>query len=383
MQVGVTTEQRELAAVVRSFLDARAPEAVLRRLLDDDLGWEPDTWSTAAHQLGLHGLAIPEAFGGSGFGAVELGVCFEQTGRVLWSAPFFSTVGLAAPLLLALADDDVNKEYLPGIAAGELTATVALSEADGGWDPERVTTRAERGPHGWTLTGDKAYVPDGHAADLLLVVARTPHGGTGVFAVDGADAPGLDRRRVRSLDPTRRLGTVSLRNTPGRLVGDHEPGLPGLRRALDVSAALLAAEQVGGTARVLEMAVAYARDRHQFGRPIGSFQAVKHRCAGMLVALEGARSAAYAALHAVAVPGPDGDHGLARAASLARSFCSEAYTRAAADNLHVHGGIGMTWEHPAHLYLKRARSSEQILGAPSFHRRRLSTLIWAPTASAS
>lgn len=378
MNLTLTGEQRELAAVVRSFLAVHAPESELHRLIAEDRGWEPEGWRISAAQLGLQGLAIPEEFGGAGFGVVELGLCFEEMGRALWSAPFFSSIGLAAQLLLAIADDEANKEYLPGIASGDILAAVALSEDSCRWDPAGIETRAELGPHGWRLTGDKTYVPDGHTADVLLVVARTPHGGTGVFAVDCASASGLERRRVRSLDPTRGLATVTLRNTPARLLADGEQAVSGLRRALDVSAALLAAEQVGGTARVLEMAVQYARDRHQFGRPIGSFQSVKHRCATMLVALEGSRSAAYAALQAAAADDPD----LTRTASLAKAFCSEAFTRCASDNLHVHGGIGMTWEHGAHLYLKRARSSELILGSPSFHRRRLATLIWPGTASA-
>nr|WP_211177486.1 acyl-CoA dehydrogenase family protein [Pseudonocardia acidicola] len=364
----MSAEQAELAAVLRSFLDDRAPESEVRRLMDDERGWDPATWARLASEIGVQGLAIPEAYGGSGFGLIELGVAFEEMGRALLGAPFLSSVGLAAATLLAAGDEDACSEFLPAIASGETVATLALTEESGSWVESAVSTRARRGAAGWTVTGDKTNVLDGHTAGLLLVIARSAVG-IGVFAVD-ADTPGVTRTALPTLDQTRKQARIELRAAPARLIGEDGAGWAAVEHALRVGAVLLAAEQVGGAAAALDMAVQYAKDRHQFGRPIGSFQAIKHKCADMLVQLEAARSAAYYGLWAAASDSAEAP----AVASLAKSYCSEAYTFCAGENMQIHGGIGFTWEHPAHLYLKRAKSSETLLGSPAFHRERLATL---------
>jgi alkylation response protein AidB-like acyl-CoA dehydrogenase len=397
-------EQEELRHGVRRFLAERSPEAEVRRLMATDEGYEPAVWEQMAEQLGLHGLAIPEAYGGSGFTYVELTVVFEEMGRALLCAPFFASVALAANLLLVSGDEGAKHDYLPGIAAGTTIATVALAEAAGRWDEAGIGLVAERSGGvgersggvgersggvagagggvagragagvagaggGWALSGEKHYVLDGHVADLILVPART-RSGVSVFAVERG-AAGLSATLVPTMDQTRKQARVAFERTPARLVGVEGAGWPAVSAMLDLGALSLAAEQVGGAQRVLEMAVEYAKARVQFGRPIGSFQAIKHRCADMLVEVESARSAAYYAGWAAA----EGRDDLPAVASLAKSYCSEAYFHAAAENIQIHGGIGFTWEHPAHLYFKRAKSSELLFGDPAYHRELLAQRI--------
>jgi len=370
MDFSFSAEQRELGGVVRSFLGRHWAETEVRRLLDDPLGWDRATWRRLAIELGLQGLAVPERFGGSGFGPVELGVVFEELGRALAGGPFLASVGLATTALLASGDEEACERYLPGLAAGEQVATLALTEDDGSWDIDDVATRAAKGPGGWELTGVKNYVLDGCSADLLLVVARST-AGVGLFAVDAAGAgTTLERTPLTTFDPTRRQARVELRATPARLVGTDGGGTAAVEQALRTGAVLLAAEQVGIAAWALDTAVAYSGIREQFGRPIGSFQAIKHKCSDMLLRLEGARSASAFALWAAAERPAE----LPQAAAIAKSYCSEAASFCAGQCLQVHGGIGFTWEHPTHLYLKRAKSAESLLGSPARHRAELARL---------
>jgi alkylation response protein AidB-like acyl-CoA dehydrogenase len=362
-------EQEELRKAVRRFLEDKSPETEVRRLMDTTDGYDPAVWSQMAEQLGLQGLAIPEEFGGSGFGYVELIVVLEEMGRALLCAPYFSSVALAANLLLASGDDGAKKDYLPGIASGATVAAVALAETSGRWDEEGVTLEAAKTGDAWTLTGEKLYVLDGHTADLILVVARTP-AGVSVFAVDKA-ASGLTATALSTMDQTRKQARLTFESTPARLIGTDGTGWAAVSKMLDLAAVALAAEQVGGAQKVLEMAVEYAKVRVQFGRPIGSFQAIKHKCADMLLEVESAKSAAYYAGWAAA---EDNDE-LPVVASLAKSYCSEAYFHATAENIQIHGGIGFTWEHPAHLYFKRAKSSELLFGDPTYHRELLAQRI--------
>jgi alkylation response protein AidB-like acyl-CoA dehydrogenase len=315
-----------------------------------------------ADQLGLQGMAVPEAFGGAGFGFRELCVVFEEMGRALLPSPFFATVALAAITLLETGDEEAQKRHLPALAAGELIATVALSEERGGWDDAAVHLRADPTGSGWVLSGVKRFVPDGHVSDLLLVVARAAEG-ISLFAVDPA-APGCSIEVELSLDQTRRLTRVSLTSTPAVLIGQAGQAWEPVRRAQRFAAVALAAEQLGGAQRLLEMTVEYVKLRHQFGRPVGSFQAVKHRLADMLVEIESARSAAEDAARAVT----ERDDGVELAASVAKAVCSDAYLHAAQAAIQLHGGIGFTWEHAAHLYFKRAKSSQLLLGSPAEHR---------------
>ncbi|MEV0636121.1 acyl-CoA dehydrogenase family protein [Streptomyces sp. NPDC050619] len=368
MDLTFSEEQDELRKVVRSFLAKYSDEAQVRRLAADPRGHDPVVWRRMAGELGLQGLAVPEEYGGLGFGYADLGIVFEEAGRALLCGPYFATVALAAEALLRCDDEQARRDLLPGIASGETVATLALTEDSGRWDEPGIRLTARDTADGWRLTGTKTYVPDGHLADLLLVAART-RSGISLFAVD-ADAPGLKRMHLPTLDQTRKQARIELTDTPARLLGPEGGAWPALERTIATAAVLLATEQVGAAAAALDAAVAYAKLREQYGRPIGSFQGIKHKCADMLMELESARSAAYGGLWALDA----GDETeIAIGAALAQTVCSEAFTKVAGDNIQVHGGIGFTWEHPAHLYLKRAKSSEALLGTPSYHRELLAT----------
>jgi alkylation response protein AidB-like acyl-CoA dehydrogenase len=296
-------------------------------------------------------------------------VVLEEMGRVLGGGPYFATAVLAVQTLLAApAGDRVAAELLSGICAGGLTATLAAAGPGGRWDEAGVTLRAAQAAGGWQLTGAAAFVPDGATADVILAAARTP-AGISLFAVPRA-AEGLTRTPLPAIDQTRKQARLDCTAVPGRLIGNDGAGWDVIGRGLRRAAVGLAAEQAGGAQRVLDMMVEHARTRHQFGRPIGSFQAVQHACAGVLVDVEAARSAAYYGLRAAAAqPAGPADAGaeaeLAAVASLAKAFCSEAYRHAADTAIQVFGGTGLTWEHPVQLYFKRARSSEVLLGAPA------------------
>ncbi|MDQ6614096.1 MAG: acyl-CoA/acyl-ACP dehydrogenase [Actinomycetota bacterium] len=374
MNLAFSDEQEELRRSLRRFLADKSPESEVRRLMDTETGYDPQVWAQMAEQLGLQGLAIPEEYGGSGFSFVELVVVMEEMGRALLCAPFFSSVILAGGALMACGDDHAKKELLPGIASGEVLATLALTEDSGRWDEGGVTAvaRAAGDPEGgYVLDGHKTFVFDGHVADVILVAARVDGGaGVSLFAVDGR-APGLERHAMPTMDQTRKQARLVFSSVTARLIGAEGGAWPVVARALDRGAIALAAEQVGGAQRVLEMSVEYAKVRVQFGRPIGSFQAVKHKCADMLLAVESAKSAAYYAAWAAA----EDNEEVPVMASLAKAYCSEAYFQAASDNIQIHGGIGFTWDHPAHLYFKRAKSSELILGDPAYHRELLAQRI--------
>jgi len=363
MDFTLTDEHKELKQTVRRFLEAKSNEQAVRATMDTERGYDADVWRLMAEQ-GLQGLIVPERHGGVGYGHVELMLVMEEMGAALLCAPYLSSAVVATCAVLECADDAAKDALLPGMASGETLATLAFVEPAGRWDIGAVEMKAAKQGASWTLDGAKSFVLDGHVADVLLVVARTPDG-LGVFRVD-AEASGVSRTSVPTLDLTRKLADVSFAGTPASLVSAGD-ATRGLERAIARSVAALAAEQVGGAQRCLDMSVDYARTRLQFGRAIGSFQAIKHRCADMLVHVEFARSAAYYASFAAAEEADD----LAVAASLAKSYCSEAFFRAAADTIQIHGGMGFTWEHPAHLYFKRAKSSQTLFGSPVGHRARL------------
>jgi alkylation response protein AidB-like acyl-CoA dehydrogenase len=367
MNFAFSEEQEELRRTVRSFLEQKSPEAEVRRLMETDEGYDPAVWRQMGEQLGLQGLAIPEEFGGSGYSFVELAIVVEEMGRRLLAAPFFSSSVLAAEALLQSGDDAAKKEHLPGIATGETIATVAFTEESGRWDEDGITATASPAGDGWTITGVKSYVLDGHVASLLLVAARTG-AGVSLFAVDGA---ATTRTALPTMDQTRKQARVELSGVPATLVGTEGQGWSVLERVLDRAVVALAAEQAGGAQFVLDMAVQYAKDRVQFGRQIGSFQAIKHKCADLLCKVESAKSAAYYAAFCVA---EDNDE-VPAVAALAKAYCSEAYFNVAAENIQIHGGIGFTWEHPAHLYFKRAKTSELLFGDPAHWRELLAQRI--------
>jgi alkylation response protein AidB-like acyl-CoA dehydrogenase len=368
MSVGYSQEHDELRQVVREFLMQRSPSREVRRLMEAGEGRDDETWAMLTGQVGLSGIAVPARYGGAGYGPVELGIVLEEMGRALLVAPYFSTVVLAGQALAASGDEEAMARWLPGIAEGSLTAALAIAEESGSWDLAEVTATAEPAGESWTVSGGKLYVVDGHTADLLLVVARTP-GGHGVFGVEG-DAPGVERARLDTLDLTRPLASVTLRGARAVRVGASRDTEAWLSQVTDLVLAALAAEQLGGAARCLDLSVEYACVREQFGRPIGSFQAIKHKCANLLLEVESGRSAVSQATAAVAVGEPDAS----LAATLAYVHCSAAFTHAAKECIQIHGGIGYTWEHDAHLYLRRAKSSELFFGPPARQRARLAAL---------
>ena len=369
MNFAFTEEQEELRKTVRAFLEAKSPESAVREQMETDDGFDPAVWAQMGEQMGLQGLHIPEEFGGSGYSYVELGIVLEEMGRALLCAPFFSSVVLAANTLLHSGDDAAKKTYLPGIASGETKATLAFTEPSGKWDEAGITMPAAGSGGEFTLSGTKMFVLDGHTADVIIVAARTAKG-VSLFAVDGA-ATGLTRTALSTMDQTRKQAKLEFADTPATLIGADGEGWTVLSTVLDLAAVGLAAEQVGGAQKVLEMAVEYAKVRVQFGRPIGSFQAIKHKCADMLLEVESAKSAAYYGMWCAAEMNDE----LPSVASLAKAYCSEAYFHATAENIQIHGGIGFTWEHPAHLYFKRAKSSELLFGDPTYHRELLAQRI--------
>jgi alkylation response protein AidB-like acyl-CoA dehydrogenase len=366
MNFAFTEEQEELRKTVRAFLEAKSSEEAVREQMETDNGFDDAVWAQMGEQMGLQGLAIPEEFGGSGYGYVELGIVLEEMGRSLLCAPFFSTVVLAANALILSGDDAAKQAHLPGIAAGTTKATVAFTEPNGKWDESGIEAIADADGK---ITGTKSFVLDGNTADLIIVAAKTA-AGTSLFAVAG-DAAGLTKTALSTMDQTRKQAKLDLDGVQGTLIGTDGGGWDILQGMLDLAAVGLAAEQVGGAQMVLDMAVEYAKVRVQFGRPIGSFQAIKHKCADMLLEVESAKSAAYYGMWCAAEMNDE----LASTASLAKAYCSEAYFHAAAENIQIHGGIGFTWEHPAHLYFKRAKSSELLFGDPTFHREQLAQRI--------
>src|SRR5690606_8851444 len=313
-----TAELAELRTAVRDFLSAKSGEEQVRQVMESERAYDEPVWAQLAEQLGLQALALPAEHGGDGYGFVELAVVLEEMGRALLPSPFLSTIVLAGSALVAAGDAGAQAAHLPGIATGKTTATLAVAEADGAWDTASLATTAIRGDKGWTLRGEKCFVLDGATADLILVVARTDEGPT-LFSV-GGDAPGLTRTPLRTLDATRRLARLDLADVPAVAVGEPGAAAVVVDRVLDLAMTALAAEQVGGAKACLEASASYARERVQFGRPIGSFQAVKHKCADMLVRLQLADAAAREAADAVA--GVDGAPDPGVAAAVAHVVCS-------------------------------------------------------------
>ncbi|MFT5444677.1 MAG: alkylation response protein AidB-like acyl-CoA dehydrogenase [Myxococcota bacterium] len=369
-----TDEHEELRATVRQFLADQSDEQAVRSQMASERGWDSDVWQKMAEQVGLAGLIVPEEHGGAGFGYVELCIVAEEMGRALLCAPYLSTAVMATSALLQCASASAQKDILPGIAAGTSIATLAYADTNGRWDINSVGMSAQEKDAGWVLDGTKYWVLDGHTANIVLVVARTSVG-LELFEV-AQDAAGLTSESIPALDLTRKLATLSFASTPARKISEGDQ-TEGLEHAMSLTLAALSAEQVGGAQWCLDTAVDYAKTRLQFGRPIGSYQAIKHKCADMLVDVEFAKSAAYNAcfLAADCLESNEGWGELAEAAHLAKAFCSEAYFHAAAENIQIHGGMGFTWEHPAHLYFKRAKASELLFGDATHHREALADLL--------
>ncbi|MFJ8465481.1 acyl-CoA dehydrogenase family protein [Streptomyces swartbergensis] len=372
MDARFTAEQDEIRRTLRELFHKRCGPEELRAAVDTPAGHDPALWTALAEQLGLPGLALPEGYGGVGCSVTELALACEETGRALAPSPLLATAVLTAPLLLALGTDAQRAGLLPRIASGTLTAALAVpghalttALALTGHDPRGEWAgggraggvQARQADGGWRLYGQVDQVLDGHSARLLVVAAHT--GGFArsrvlLFLVRG-DATGLTRVRQTALDATRPQARIQLRHTPAELLGGLDADVvPVLARLGDTAAACLAAEAVGAADRVLERTVEYVGQREQFGRPVGSFQAVKHRLADVYVQVQAARSAAYYAAWAAA----QGE----RVCGLALAQAIQALRRAAAEGIQLHGGIGFTWEHEAHLYFKRAAGDELLFG---------------------
>lgn len=370
MKFSFTDEQEQIRAMVRRFLAEQSPTTEIRRLMATDNGWERAGWQRLSGELGLTSVHIPEAYGGQGLGFVELAIVLEEMGRALLCAPYFASVVLAANAILNAGSEDQKQELLPGIAAGETVATLAFTENNGRWDSTGVALTATPTGGSYRLSGVKSFVLDGHTADLIIVLARAPgssgDSGLSFFSVRG-DAAGLDRQLLKSVDSTRKLARLTFNDVRGELLGELGGAAVPFARTLDQAAVCLANEMVGGADQLRQSALDYVMMRMQFGRPIASFQAIKHKCADMLVDVELAKSAAYYAAEAAAESDPE----LPALASLAKACAADTFMQTAREAIQLHGGIGFTWDNDTHLWFKRAKSSEVFLGSPSYHRELL------------
>ena len=365
MKFSFSPEQDAFRSNLRRFLAERSPVKEVRRLMETDVGWDREGWRRINGELGLTALRIPEEYGGHGFGFGEQAIVLEEMGRVLLCAPYFSSAVLAAGVILHAGTAAQKTALLPGIASGEVLATLASVEDGGGWEAEATALTATRDGDGWRLEGHKSFVLDGCSAELIVVLARTA-GGLSLFTVDGA-ANGLMRRGLVGLDPTRKLGRLEFREVAASLLGEEGGAAGPFARTMAEAAVGLANEMVGGADRLREDALAYAMMRMQFGRSIAGFQSMKHKQADMLLEVELAKSAAYYAAAAL----DDGDVDVMATASLAKVAASEAYVQTAIHAIQIHGGIGFTWDNDTHLWFKRAKASEAMFGDAHFHRERM------------
>lgn len=371
-----TPEQRELRTAVRKFCAENIDEAAVRRLMESDKRFDPAVWRRLGSELGVLGMSVPEADGGVGGSLVDQAVAVEEFGAALACGPLFGTVYLTIPALVACPASPVRDELLAALVEGDRTAAFAVGDTAGAFNPDVTVTAAGTGDD-VTLTGTVDQVVDGDTADVILLAANGSDG-LGLYAVDAA-APGVLRTELVTLDLTRPQATVTLDGARARLLAGPEEAERVITHALQVGSALLAIEQVGAAQHLLDLSVEYAKSRLQFGRQIGSFQAIKHRLADMLVDLEHARSTAYHAVWALT----DGSDDPALAVSIAQATCSAAFSRIAADTIQVHGGIGFTWEHQAHLYFKRAATDAALLGSAEQHRSRVADLVLDNTVAHS
>jgi alkylation response protein AidB-like acyl-CoA dehydrogenase len=367
MDFAFSEEQEMLRSATRDFLAKECGSKVVRKLMEGADSYDPALWKKMAG-LGWTSLGVPEEYGGAG-SFLDLIVVLEECGRALLPGPFFATMGLAVPALIEAGTEAQKKEALGAIADGKARATLALTEASGRWDAAGVTLSAKPAAGGWRLDGVKLFVPDAEGAEYIVVAARTRgegEEGISLFLVKGRPK-GMTVTQMQTLDMTRRWSEVRFDGVElgaDALMGAPDKAWPALKRTLEWATAALCAEMVGGAQKVLESSTEYAKTRHQFGKPIGIYQAVSHKLADMLVLSESGRSATYYAAWAVEADAPD----RSLASSMAKAYVSDAYRKVAGDGIQVHGGIGFTWEHDMHLYFKRAKSSEVTLGDATYHR---------------
>jgi alkylation response protein AidB-like acyl-CoA dehydrogenase len=354
-------EQTAIRDSFSRLLSERSTEADVRRVMETEAGYDPALWAAMA-EMGLTGLIVPAEYGGAGAGAVELEMLMEEAGAALLCAPYLSSAVLAASLLAHSSDAAAKARLLPQIASGERITTVALTGEKGLWTPEDVTVTASATGEGWRLDGVAGFVTYGAQADSLLAIARTP-AGLAAFEVD-SNRPGVTRSALQTLDRTQRLARIEFHGAAGAPIAGADAEV--LEKTLDLARVALAGEQAGAARRVFDFTLEYLKTRVQFGRPIGGFQALKHMAADLLVEVESATSAARQAAKALAQ-----DAGDAKAlVNLAAFACADAFSQVAATSIQMHGGIAFTWDHPAHLYLRRARADAQLLGASDLYRDR-------------
>ena len=382
MDFSFTPDQQLVKNSARAFLDEHCQPAVVRALMDDPRGESEAMWKDIA-QLGWLGLPLPEPYGGSGLGMVETALILEEMGRAAYPGPFFSTL-LAAFAVLEAGTPEQKEQWLPAIAAGDARATVALLDAELDWDPNAVAARAERRSGGWSISGLKRIVPWAHVANMLVVPARIAErrssgraegqrDALALFLVD-ASAPGLKLTPLTAIDMATRWVSVRFESvpvTPDAMLGEPGQAVAILEALLRRGAVGAAAEMLGAARRCLDMSVAYAKVREQFGQPIGSFQAIRHKCAEMLVEVENSHAATYYAAWALDARAPDAEV----AASVAKAYVGEASRKVCGEAIQVHGGIGFTWEYDLHLYFKRAKGLEALYGDADYHRELIARLV--------
>jgi len=366
MDFSFSSDQQLLKNSARAFLDEHCKPAAVRLLWDDPRGESDTMWKEMA-QLGWLGLSLPEAYGGSGLGMVETAILLEELGRAAYPGPYWPTV-LAAEAVAAAGTDAQKNRWLAAIATGDARATLALLDADLDWDPVAMSARAEKTPRGWALSGTKRFVPWAHVASVLLIPARAPEGPT-LFLVDPS-ASGLTLSPVQGMDLATRWVQIDMENVPAAadaVLGTAGQAAPLLASLVRRGAVGAAAEMLGAARRCLDMAVGYAKVREQFGQPIGSFQAIRHKCAEMLLEVENSHSAVYYAAWALDAKAEDGE----LAASVAKAYVGDAARKVCGEAIQVHGGIGFTWEYDLHIYMKRAKALEPMYGDADYHREQI------------
>jgi alkylation response protein AidB-like acyl-CoA dehydrogenase len=375
MDFGFSEEQEMLRQSVRDFLVAESPMTYVRQMMEDERGFSDEQWKKMA-ELGWTGLIIPEEYGGAGLNMVDMVVVLEEMGKVVFPGPFFASAILGGVAIDLGGSAEQKQRWLPGLADGSKRATLAQVEESGRWDADGIQLAAKAAGGGFSLSGTKLFVHDAQNADLLIVPARTAGSGSDgitVFVVDGK-AKGLSVRVLKTMDQTRKLCEVTFDNVAvgkDAVLGEVGKGWALLERLVDRAKVALCAEMCGGAQRVLEMSVEYAKVREQFGKPIGSFQAIQHKCANMMVQVESAKSATYYAAWAVANDVPEAH----LAACMAKAYTSDAYRFVSAEGIQIHGGIGFTWEHDMHLFFKRAKGSEVTFGDATWNRELVAQVV--------
>ena len=371
MDLALSEIQQMLKTSAREVLAREVPFEVVRAMEGDAQGYTPELWRSMA-ELGWLGLVVPEKYDGAEGSFLDLGMLLEEMGRALTPGPFFSTVVLGALTVMDAGDEAMRSKLLPGVAGGETMMTLAVTEESGGYGPGDIRLRAEYREDGYVLSGRKFFVPDAHAADYAIVAARTSEGedareGITLFVVPMKQGGvSVTPHSTMALEKQAQVDFYEVRVSADAVLGSVGRGWSALERALERAATAKALEMVGGAEAVLEMTLEYLKDRVQFGRPVGTFQALQHHCANMAIDVEGSRYAAYQAAHRISEGLPAG-----REVSVAKAWVSDAYMRVCATAVQCHGAVGFTAEHDLQLFTRRARAQEQLYGDGGFHRRRL------------